>query len=120
VDYDSVKEGFVKATERVVKLSGEVLERTKANYEIAKTNNAIKELYQKIGEEIFQQVQNGAECSDTIAKACREILALQEKRAEQEEILREIKKIKLCQSCGHENPKGNAFCSNCGQEMHSV
>lgn len=116
----SMKETFTKTADRVIKVSNEVVDLTKANYAVSSTKSAIGEVYKKIGMEIYDLYVSGEMFDETITNHCVEIGELNEKLEELKAKLREIKKVKICPDCSKENPQENKFCSYCGAKMEET
>lgn len=94
----------------------DVIEITKLNSQISGEKDKIKELYVKIGEQVFQAYKAGGD--NTYSEACAQISEMEDKIAELQTKVLELKNAAKCPNCGAEVNKETAFCSKCGAKVN--
>jgi rubrerythrin len=95
--------------------SKDVIEITKLNSQINGEKDKIKELYYKIGEQVYQAYKGGGE--NDFSAACAEISEIETKIAELQNKVLELKNAAKCPNCGAEVSKETTFCSKCGTKI---
>lgn len=100
-----------------VQKSSEVMEITKLNLNINTEEDALNDLFIKLGKYCFEKYTNGDITDNTVAELCEEVKIHQENISYFREKIREIKNQIICASCGKENLKTNEVCSKCGKSL---
>ena len=103
------------------KKAGKVVDKAKLRINIAELNSNISKKHELLGTTLYNKIKSGElslEDSD-IAKLCSEIDELMEQRNAVDEHIKQSKSVVFCALCGHENNKGSAFCSSCGNKLES-
>ncbi|NLM72981.1 MAG: zinc ribbon domain-containing protein [Clostridiaceae bacterium] len=95
--------------------SKDVIEVTKLNSQIATEKDKIKELYQKIGEHVYNNYVAGE--STVNDELCAEIKEINAKIEELSAKVLELKNATLCPNCNAELAKDVTFCSKCGAKV---
>lgn len=96
--------------------SKDVIETTKLNSQINTEKDKIKELYTKIGEEIYKAYAAGE--SSEYEELCTQIKEGEDLINELKEKILVLKNATICSNCGAEVPKDTAFCSKCGTKTN--
>lgn len=105
--YQVTKEKTVKFSEEM-KLKGRINE----------AKNKITNLYEEIGQHVYNQYKtNTEEGKEEIAKKCEEVSKQFDEIAKVETEILELKEVKKCTQCGIEIGKKDDFCSKCGKEQ---
>jgi len=93
----------------------DVLEITKLNAQISAEKDKIRELYYKIGEEVYKAYSAGE--STVNDEACAKIKEIEDKIKELNAKVLELKNATICPNCGTELDKNVNFCSKCGAKV---
>ncbi|NLW02767.1 MAG: zinc-ribbon domain-containing protein [Clostridiaceae bacterium] len=93
----------------------DIVEITKLNSQINSEKENIKELYRKIGEQVYEDYKNSGE--STYGELCGQIAEIEAKIKELSDKVLELKNASKCPSCGTEVNKQNAFCPKCGTKI---
>ncbi len=116
---DKIKDGASKAKDgagrfakEVAKHTTKVITKTKLAYLINEANSKIKDIYTKIGEDIYENRLNPdnldfADEFEQIDRLKQDIEELNEKKAE-------LKNSVRCNECGEYSSKNAEYCSKCG------
>jgi len=115
--FDNLGKKIGDAAQSAVKKSGELVEVTKLNLSISAEEGKIKELYEKIGEYIYNQYAEGKEMIPEVNEFCSQIKACKENISQLKSKIYELKGVKVCPKCGAESEKQAAFCSSCGEKL---
>jgi Zn finger protein HypA/HybF involved in hydrogenase expression len=110
--FDDVK----KLTKNVADKGKEAIEITKLNSQVSTEKDKMKDIFAKIGEQVYAAYKNGEDRG--FGDSC---LMLQEIDAKVDEIkakLMEIKDSAKCPACGAEVSKEVAFCPKCGGKVN--
>ena len=121
---DKLKESALKAKEGAGKLAKVFAKRTsdavagtKLSFSINEANNKIRDIYAKIGKDIYNmylegEIDNSSFESEfeQIEKLMADIESLSEKKAE-------LKSALYCAKCGAMCQQGSEYCSKCGAEL---
>lgn len=104
--------------DKVMKKSGELVEKSKVKLAIAGTKSEIGSLFKQLGELVYlaQKDETGAgaeEIENTIAH----IDVLYEKLEELTQADSALKNEKICAQCGKSNPMEQTFCGGCGNKF---
>ena len=96
-------------------------EEIKIKSKIGDYKDKIKEKYNEIGKEVYNQIKDGNDVSkDSIISKCDEITIAKNEISKLEEQLLAIKKVRKCSECGTEIPIDSDFCSKCGKQQPKV
>ncbi len=96
-------------------------EEIKIKSKIGDYKDKIKEKYNEIGKEVYNQIKDGNDVSkDSIISKCDEITIAKNEISKLEEQLLAIKKVRKCSECGTEIPIDSDFCSKCGKKQPKV
>jgi len=90
----------------------------KLNSQINAEKDKIKELFTKIGEQVFAAYQAGTEKG--YRESCAQIVESEAKIQELKNKILEIKDEASCPKCGTEVGKEVAFCPKCGEKLQAT
>lgn len=122
--FDKIKHGASVAKDTAGKFAKQVahhtsnaISSTKLSFSINEANNKMKDIYSKIGKDIYEMYLNG-EIDDSsfkdefeqISKLKADIEALTEKKAE-------LKNSVCCANCNTMNNVDSDYCSKCGAAL---
>ncbi len=94
----------------------DVIEITKLNSQIGTEKDKIKDLYVKIGEQVYKSF--GAGESSAFDELCVQIKEIEAKVDELSAKVLELKNAAKCPNCGAEVTKETLFCSKCGAKIN--
>ena len=107
-------ETYQVTKEKTVKFSEEVKLKSK----IGDAKNKIADLYEEIGEHVYNQYKtNTEEGKEEITARCEEISKQFDEIAKLETDILSLKEVKKCVDCGAEISKKDDFCSKCGKKQ---
>lgn len=107
-------ETYQVTKEKTVKFSGEMKLKGKIN----EAKNKITNLYEEIGEHVYNQYKtNTEEGKEEISAKCEEISKQFDEISKLEVEILSLKEVKKCEKCGAEINKKDDFCSKCGKEQ---
>jgi ribosomal protein L40E len=110
----------VKETaQAAAKKSGELVEVTKLNMEINKTEEAIKKAQAEIGQQVYEAYKAG-KGDKAYTESCDTIKGLEEKKVELKQKVLDAKNMKICTGCGAELAADVVFCAKCGAKQEVV
>lgn len=99
------------------KKSQDLVEISKLNIAISSEDEAIDELYRKIGKKIYKLYENGVKFNSDISDYCSEIKEIKKDVASLKKKITNLKDMKLCSKCGHEINKKALYCDKCGSKQ---
>lgn len=107
-------ETYQVTKEKTVKFSEEMKLKGKIN----EAKNKITNLYEEIGQHVYNQYKtNTEEGKEEISKKCEEISKQFDEMAKLETEILALKEVKKCTKCGTEIGQKDDFCSKCGKEQ---
>lgn len=107
-------ETYQVTKEKTVKFSEEMKLKGKIN----DAKNKITDLYEEIGQCVYNQYKtNTEEGKEDISAKCEEILKQFDEISKIEADILALKEVKKCTECGTEINKNDEFCSKCGKEQ---
>ena len=111
---------FLDDVKRISKNIGDkgkdVIEITKLNSQIGTEKDKIKEMYAKIGEEVYKAYTAGE--GSVYDELCAQLKEVEAKVEELSAKVLELKNATKCPSCGAEVTKETTFCSKCGTKIN--
>lgn len=110
--FDDVKKFGKNITDK----GKDVIEITKLNSQIGTEKDKIKDLYVKIGEEVYKAYAAGT--GSAYDESCAQIKEIEAKIDELTAKVLELKNATKCPNCGAEVTKETAFCSKCGTKVN--
>ena len=107
-------ETYQVTKEKTVKFSEEMKLKSKIN----DAKNKITNLYEEIGQCVYNQFKtNLEEGKEDISKKCEEIGNQFDEISKLEAQILALKEVKKCTQCGAEISQKDGFCSKCGKEQ---
>ena len=104
-----------RATQQAVDKTSVFIERTKITAQISGEQKEIDKLYQRIGEIVYRKVKMGEMESDAeFAPIIHDIDAHTNQVTTYKRTLADVRKMKICESCGSVIAMDVAFCPKCG------
>ena len=110
--FDDVK----KLGKNVAEKGKEAIEITKLNSQIGGEKDKMKDMFTKIGEQVFVSFKAGTDHG--FGEWCVQLLEMEAKIDELKNKIMEIKDSTKCPSCGSEVSKETAFCPKCGAKVN--
>ena len=113
--FDNIKEVVKDTAQTISKKSGELVEKSKIQYEIFDLNRDVKKLYCEIGKLTYRSV----ECDEDNSAEIQEKCDIAKAKLAKIEILRngEDEAEFACPVCGKPNNADSSYCSSCGVNM---
>lgn len=108
---DNVKSTAEKAGAKLEELT----DLAAANLRLFDAKNELDKLYCQLGKAAYNAFKSGRELR--AEELAQKIDAKKEHIVKIEEKLAELKRHKICPSCGGKNGKEANFCSNCAQKL---
>ena len=111
----TVEEGASIAVEK----SENFIEASKLSYSISSTEEDIRKIYEKVGEQVYKKYTKGS-VDVNLKEYCEEIDVLFKSTKKLEKKIRKIKKEKitiLCHYCNEDMEKGSFYCPHCGKKQ---
>ena len=104
-----------RATQQAVDKTSVFIERTKISAQISGEQKEIDKLYQRIGEIVYRKVKMGEmESNPEFAPIIHDIDAHTNQVTTYKKTLADVRKMKVCESCGSVIAMDVAFCPKCG------
>ena len=110
--FDDLGAKLSKTGQKTMQKANELADITKLNLRTNELNRSIQDLYAKVGEQYY--ALHGSQPEAALAELCA---GIDSAKAEIDQIkteIQRIKQIKVCPSCGYENPSEASFCNKCG------
>jgi ribosomal protein L40E len=107
------------AAQAAAKKSGELVEVTKINMEINKTEEIIKKQEIEIGKKVYENFKDGT-VDETYKELCETIKISEDKVKELKSKIMDVKGLKVCTGCGVELATDVMFCAKCGTKQEEV
>ena len=99
------------------KKGGELAETQKIKMTIAKFRSQLTQDYQTLGRLAYDAAKNGTDTDEVYAAI---VLSIDEKLEKVERLqakLADVKGMKMCGECGHQNPPASDYCCRCGKKL---
>lgn len=110
-------ETYQVTKEKTAKFSGEM----KLKGKISDTKNKITDLYEEIGQHVYNQYKtNTEEGKEEITDKCEEISKQFDEISKLETEILALKEVKKCVECGAEIGQKDDFCSKCGKQQPKI
>lgn len=104
-----------KTGQKTMQKANELADITKLNMRTGELNKAVQELYAKVGEQYYALHRSRPE--EALAPLCGEIDAAMAEMDQIKADIQRIRQIKVCPSCGYENPSDASFCCKCSAAL---
>lgn len=113
--FDDLGAKLTSAGQKTMKKANDLTDSAKLTMRTNELNRAVQELYTKLGEQYYTLY--GKQPAEGLEDLCREIAENQEEIQKLRMEIQRIKQIKVCPSCGSENPSDANFCSKCSAAL---
>lgn len=113
--FDDLGAKLTSAGQKTMKKANDLTDSAKLTMRTNELNRAVQELYTKLGEQYYALY--GEQPAEGLEDLCREIAENQEEIQKIRMEIQRIKQIKVCPSCGSENPGDANFCSKCSAAL---
>lgn len=104
-----------KAGQSALQKANEMGDTAKLNMRISELNKSVQTLYARLGEEYFAAF--GQAPAEGLTGTCAEIQKNLDEIAQIRQEIQRIRQVKVCPSCGAENPSSTSFCAKCGTAL---
>lgn len=118
--FENLGKNIAGAAQAAAKKSSEMVGVTKLNMNINSEEDKIKVLTVEIGKMVIEKFKSGETLSPDLAEKCTAISEIEETIKELREKIREVKNIRICDSCGAELERTITFCPKCGAKQPEV
>jgi predicted RNA-binding Zn-ribbon protein involved in translation (DUF1610 family) len=115
-NFESLKQKFTDTAKFLVKKSNDLAEITKININISTEEDKIKKVYYEIGKAIYKSYRSN-ESDEKYKSECEKIRLYEKNIEEMKKKIRDIKSIKVCDTCGSELEDEMGFCFKCGNKQ---
>lgn len=109
----SVKDGANTVAEK----SKDLVEISKLTLSISSEESKIKELYIKIGQEVFEKHSKGIYIDPDLVPTCNDLLGMSDNITAMKEKINELKNKRVCTECNTELADNIVFCPKCGSKQ---
>lgn len=113
--FDDLGAKLTSAGQKTMKKANDLTDSAKLNMRANELNRAVQELYTKLGEQYYTLY--GGQPAEGLGDLCGEIARNMEEIQQIRTEIQRIKQIKVCPSCGSENPSDANFCSKCSAAL---
>ena len=113
--FDDLGAKLSKTGQKTMQKANDLADITKLNMRTGELNKAIQELYAKVGEQYYALHREQPE--EALASLCGEIDAANQELEQIRADVQRIRPIKVCPSCGYENPSDASFCCKCSAAL---
>ena len=113
--FDDLSAKLTKTGQKTMQKANDLADITKLNMRTGELNKAIQELYAKVGEQYYALHREQPE--EALASLCGEIDAANQELEQIRADVQRIRQIKVCPSCGYENPSDASFCCKCSAAL---
>ena len=110
--FDDLGAKLSKTGQKTMQKANELADITKLNLRTSELNRSIQDLYAKLGEQYY--ALHGSQPEAELAELCAGIDSAKGEIDQIKVEIQRIKQIKVCPSCGYENPSDASFCNKCG------
>lgn len=113
--FDNLGAKLSKTGQITVQKANDLADITKLNLRTGELNKNIQGLYTKLGEQYYALHSESPE--EALAGICGEIDAANRELEQIRTDLQLLRQIKVCPSCGNENPTDARFCCKCSAAL---
>lgn len=100
--------------------SEKLIEEAKLNIIIADKESEIKEIYQEMGNIIYDSYKAGEKTAPKYVKKCKMIEKINKKIEEMSTEINHLKGFRKCNECSEIINIDDKFCINCGKEQKAI
>lgn len=125
--FDNLKKGVSVVKNEAGRLGKElknttsnIVDITKLKLTLNDTEKKINDLYELIGEKVYNAYIDGTEIKSELDGHCIEIDRFKKEAETLKEQISSLKNTVLCLSCGQYNDKDSEYCSKCGSKLSNT
>jgi RNA polymerase subunit RPABC4/transcription elongation factor Spt4 len=118
--FENLGKNIAGAAQAAAKKSSEIVGVTKLNMNINSEEDKIKALTVEIGKLVVEKFKAGETLAPELAEKCTVISEIEETIKGLREKIREVKNIRICESCGAELERTITFCPKCGAKQPEI
>ena len=118
--FDKLSKKASKAYKVTADKTGKIAKETKLKLKISELKSKIEDLYEEIGEIIYQGYKNGEAIEDKITNKCKEIDEINNEINKFEDECMELRDKRICINCKKKIDNNVKFCPNCGTEQIEI
>ena len=115
--FESISKKVTDTAKAAARKSGDIVEVTKLNLNIAAEEDKIKRKYMEIGKAVYETYANREEIPHSFKVLCEKVKEYEKNIEEMKTKILQLKGLKNCPSCGAELDEDFAFCPKCGAEQ---
>lgn len=113
--FDKIGKTFTEAGQKAIAKTKDFADTTRLNSLINDEEKKLTNLYIQIGKLYVAQHRN--DCEEAFAGALAAVAESEEKIAECQRRIQEIRRVQRCPKCGAEVSNDSAFCNSCGSPL---
>ena len=118
--FDKLSKKASKAYKVTADKTGKIAKETKLKLKMSDLKSKIEEIYENIGEIVYQGYKSEEQIEEKINEKCKEIDGINKEINSLEEQCIELRDKKICVNCKQEINKTVKFCPNCGTEQIEI
>lgn len=118
--FENLGKGIAGAAQAAAKKSSEIVGVTKLNMSINSEEDKIKVLTTEIGKLVIEKFKGGEALAPELTEKCTAIGEIEETIKGLREKIREVKGVRICDSCGAELERTTTFCPKCGSKQPEI
>lgn len=125
--FDNLKKGVSIVKNEAGRLGKElkntttnIVDITKLNLTLNDTEKKIKDIYEAIGEKVYNAYADGSDTNTELEGYCIEIDRFKKEIEALKDQISALKNTVLCPSCGQYNDKDSEYCSKCGSKLSNA
>jgi ribosomal protein L40E len=99
------------------KKTGEFVELSKLRISASEIEKKIDSEYLELGKMVYKAAKEHTDCTDYVGEKAAAIDALFVEHAEFTRKISELRNVKKCPQCDHENPPEAEYCTKCGTKL---
>lgn len=114
---ENITKKVAQTAKTAAKKSGEIVEITRLNINIASEEEKIDKIYIEIGKKVYSAYLRGEEVDESFRMFCEQIKIHEENIQSIKKKILEVKNAKVCVSCNTEIETNAIFCPKCGSKQ---
>lgn len=114
---ENIGKKVAQTAKTAAKKSGEIVEITRLNINIASEEEKIDKIYMEIGRKVYSAYLRGDEVEESFKMFCEQIKVHEENIRSIKKKILEVKNAKGCVSCNTEIETNAIFCPKCGSKQ---
>lgn len=115
--FDNFTKKVTETAKAVGKKSGEIVEVTKLNMNVATEEDKITKAYTDIGRTVYEAFAAGENVPENFKELCEKVVEYKKNIEDMKQKILELKNLKLCPACSAELESETAFCPKCGAKQ---